>query len=146
MNKFDIADILFDNWRVDEISESVILYFTAPRSYLDNLNIHPDKYRNHTIGAKISLTMPINLSTKRFENMSAQEIADLASIDKPIRFFLTITETTAAISPIIETDKKSKDTVQHKIDLSINDITQCIELANRSLINLRAPVHLQPYP
>lgn len=146
MSKFDIADILFVDWRVDEISESVVLYFTAPESYLDNLNIRTNKYRNHTIGVRISLAIPINLSIKRFENMSAQEIADLASIDKPIRFFLTITETTVTISPIIETNNKLKDITQHEIDLSIDDIKQCIELANHKLINLRAPVHLQPYP
>lgn len=119
MNTFNINDITFDGWHVDEVGESVVLFFMAPKSYLDYPIPYTGEYRDSAVGAKISLEIPIDTDNSRFNAASSKISIDIDSVS-------------IGISPIIEADNGLVDTIWC-IVLPADDIRQLITLANEQL-------------
>ena len=133
MNNFDITEISFDGWHVDEVAESTVLFFMAPKSYLDYQIPYVGEYRDSAVSAEISLEIPIDTKDGRVGDLPLDEleyfINNAASPEIPI----DIDAVFVMISPTIETDDGLTDIAWCEIGLPVDDIRQLIELANEEL-------------
>ena len=133
MNKFDITEILWDDWHVDEVGESIILFFMAPKSYLDYQIPYTGEYRDSAVSTEISLEIPIDIENGCFKDLPLNElecfINNVASSEIPV----DIDAVSVMISPTIETDGGLADIAWCEIGLPADDIRQLIELANEEL-------------
>lgn len=133
MNTFNINDIEFDGWHVDEAGESVVLFFMAPKSYLDYPIPYAGKYRDSAVGTEISLEIPINLEDGRFEGLFMFELECLINEDDTLEIPVDIDEINIMLSPTIKADDGLADVAWCEIGLPADDIRQLIELANEEL-------------
>lgn len=133
MNNFDITEISFDGWHVDEVGESIILFFMVPKSYLDYQIPYAGEYRNSAVSAEISLEIPIDAEDGCFGDLPLNElehfINNVASPEIPV----DIDTVFVMISPTIEADGSLTDVAWCEIGLPADDLKQLIELANEEL-------------